>query len=163
MEQKEIKSLKKNLPLLAILLAVGIIFLVLSEYHSNEGTQATPGDFDEEEYTQRLEKRLSAIIEEMDGVSEVKVMITLESGTRYQFAREEKELASGDGTSVSTFLMQEDADGTSSPILIETGAPKIKGVSVVCRGADNILIREKILGLVAGTLDLTKNKIYVTE
>ena len=161
MEKRDNRLWKKNLPLLAILLCAGIIFLAVAEYHSNEETRQGLSDFDEEAYTQRLETRLGEMIEKMEGVRDVKVMITLESGSRYRFSREEKSLsASGDGAVGAFFLSDDTGD---DPILVEIGAPKIKGVSVVCQGADNILIREKILGLIAGTLDLTQNKIYVTE
>ncbi len=155
------KEMKKKLPFLAILLSLGIIFLLFSEYHSNKEIKNTQEEFDEEAYIARLEERLSAMIEKIDGVSDVNVMITLESGKRYSFAQEEKN-GMGEGA-VNTFLMQEGEDGISTPILIETCAPKIKGVSVVCQGAENALIREKIFGVVAGTLDLTQNKIYVTQ
>ncbi len=155
----EIKNMKKNMPLLLILLSLGVIFLFLSEYHSNKEVKAAQDDFDEENYVLRLEERLCGIIEKIDGVSEVNVMITLESGKRYTFLQEEQ---TQNGNDISTFLMKEE-NGVSSPILVETGAPKIKGVSVVCHGADNALIREKILRLVAGTLDLTQNKIFVTQ
>ncbi|MBR5294988.1 MAG: hypothetical protein IKU24_00180 [Clostridia bacterium] len=153
-------NFKKNLPILIILLSFGIIFLFFSEYDSNKEVKSSQDDFDEESYTLQLEERLCSIIEEIDGVSEVNVMVTLESGKRYTFAQEEK---SANGSDITTFLMTEGENGHSSPILIETGAPKIKGVSVVCHGAENALIREKILRLVAGTLDLTQNKIYVTQ
>ncbi len=155
----ELKNMKKNMPLLVILLSLGVIFLFFAEYHSNKEVKTDPEDFDEENYILRLEERLGSIIEKIDGVSDVNVMITLESGKRYTFLQEEQVQ---NGNDISTFLMKEE-NGTSTPILVETGAPKIKGVSVVCHGADNALIREKILRLVAGTLDLTQNKIFVTQ
>ena len=155
----EIKNMKKNMPFLLILLSLGVIFLLFSEYHSNKDTNVKGDDFDEEGYVLQLEERLKHIIEKIDGVSEVNVMITLESGKRYTFLQDEE---NPNGTDISTFLMKEKNE-VSSPILVETSAPKIKGVSVVCHGAKNALIREKILRLVAGTLDLTQNKIFVTQ
>ena len=160
MKKQENPLWKKNLPLFVILLCVGIIFLAAAEYHSNKESQRDQNDFDEETYTRRLEERLCAMIEKMDGVSDVKVMITLESGNRYRYVRDGASSSSGGDGAVGAFMMNQN---DSSPVLLEIKAPKIKGVSVVCRGADNILIREKILGLVAGTLDLTQNKIFVTE
>ncbi len=152
------KFFKKNIPLLAILFALGIIFLCIAEYDSNKKTQNGGISFDAKTYTEDLEQRLCAIIEKMDGVEDVQVMITLENSSSYQFG-----IAPNDSAYVSSILTQEGFTTSKEPILIEVVAPKIKGVSVVCKGAENIQIRERVINLIAGTLNLTKNKIYVTE
>lgn len=162
MDEKKIKFMKKNGPFFIILFIAGIIFLGLAEYDSNKGEGSADSNFDEKAYTADLEQRLVTILEEMDGVDDVHVMITLEGSTRYEFAQQESTTLQGSAY-VSSFLMKEGGSGTKEPILIEVGSPKIKGVSVVCNGAENILIRERIIGLIAGTLNLTKNKIYVTQ
>ena len=153
--------LKKNIPILTVLFVLGIIFLAMAEYDSNKGKENVGVNFDEQAYTENLESRLEGMLEKMEGVADAVVMITLESSTHYQFARQDNSSLQG-STYAGSFLMQE-SDGSKEPILIEVGAPKIKGVSVVCRGAGNIRIREKIINLISGTLNLTKNKIYVTE
>jgi len=155
---------KKNLTLFAILLAVGIIFLALSEYSSNEQVNAGSEDFDATAYTLDLETRLCEIIGRMDGVSDVTVMITLKGGMEYEYAKEISKSLDGQNTSSETiFQMQEDTGGKKTPILMTTKTPEIKGVSVVCNGAENIRIRQKIIGLVSSTLNLKENQIYVTE
>jgi len=160
MEEKKRSFFKKNFPILAILFILGIIFLFLSEYDSNKTSIRM--NFDPDRYTADLEQRLSGMLEKMDGVEDVKVMITLESSSAYQFIRRESTGISNDSY-VSSLLSSEHSDGEQEPIRVEVVAPKIKGVSVVCKGAKNIQIRERIINLIAGTLDLTKNKIYVTE
>ena len=162
MEQGKKAFLKKNLPILGILFILGIIFLATAEYDSNKGNDRLGVNFDEEAYTENLEQRLGTMLEKMDGVEEACVMITLESSSRYQFAGQDGQNLQG-STYTGAFLMQESAGGSKEPILVEIGSPKIKGVSVVCRGAENIPVREKIINLISGTLNLPKNKIYVTE
>ncbi|MBE6713251.1 MAG: hypothetical protein E7580_07005 [Ruminococcaceae bacterium] len=162
MEKSKTNFFKKNIPIIAILFILGIIFLGMSEYDFNKNDEKSGVDFDERAYTKDLEDRLSAMLEEMEGVENVRVMITLDSSSRYRFAQQESATLQG-STYVSSYLTQDLGSGSKEPILIEVGSPKIKGVSVVCRGAENILIREKIIGLISGTLNLTKNKIYVTE
>lgn len=153
---------KKNLPFLAILFLVGIIFLAVGEYDSNKGKDSIGVQFDEKAYTEDLEARLTAMLEKMDGVDDPCVMITLEGSSRYQFAKQDNSNFQGSAY-VNSFLMQETENGSKEPILVEVDTPTIKGVSVVCRGAENFRTREKIIGLISGTLNLTKNKIYVTE
>ena len=133
---------KKLLPILGILFLVGIIFLFLGEYHSNKGEGERPA-FDEKAYTENLELRLGQMLEQMQGVSEVNVMITLEDTGEIL-------VEDGDALQAGTLLMQ-------------VASPQIRGVSIVCQGAADPKTHERILNLVAGTLNLNKNKIYVTE
>lgn len=161
MKQSKKSFLQKNLPLLAILFVLGIIFLYLSEYDSNKRNGNSSFDFDSKSYTEDLEERLCAMLEKMDGVEDVSVMITLETSSRYQITGS-KGNPYDSNTYVNAFSLQSDsADG--EPAVMEIKAPKIKGVSVVCIGAENIRIRERIINLISSTLNLTKNRIYVTE
>ncbi len=161
MEKNKQTFIRKNLPLIAILFVLGIIFLYLAEYDSNKENENSGIDFDEKVYTENLEQRLCAMLEKMDGVENATVMITLEGSSRYQITGENR---SGLQNSIYTSsFLQEDTASSQNPILIEIEAPKIKGVSVVCRGAENIQIRQRIINLISSTLNLPKNKIYVTE
>ncbi len=137
----EKKAFRKKLPLLVILFLVGIIFLAIGEYHSIREEGEFPA-FSQDSYTNDLENRLCEMLSTMEGVSDVKVMVTLE------------------GTSHSSGDMQ---SAFSEEPVYWIDAPKIRGVSVVCRGANNAKTKEKILDLIAGTLNLNKNKIYVTQ
>jgi stage III sporulation protein AG len=149
----QIKSKKMLIP--AICLLLGIMFLFVSEYIGTNGNK-TGNDFDEEEYALRLEARLSQLLETMEGVSQVKVMVTLESGEEYRFASQSV-------TSSDSFFYLPSGSGSQEPILTAVGTPKIKGVSVVCKGADQAQIRLRITRLISSTLDLSEHQIYVTE
>ena len=161
MKQNKKSFLQKNVPLLAILFILGIIFLYLSEYDSNKKIESSI-DFDTQSYTKDLENRLSTMLEQMDGVESVRVMITLETGSRYQISGI-KGNTTDPAAYVNSFSHQDGYGNGEKPTVMAIEAPKIKGVSVVCAGAENIQIRERIINLIASTLNLTKNKIYVTE
>ncbi len=164
MELKKIKISQKNLSVLVICFVIGIIFLFLSEYSSFERSRSDDSVFDETAYTASLETRLASILEQVNGVSDVNVMITLEGGITYRYANQTAKSLSGDNSSVETLLqMQEDSGGALSPILTETILPRVKGVSVVCKGAADVNIQKKIIGLVSSALNLNENQIFVTE
>jgi stage III sporulation protein AG len=162
--KKEFLGLKKkNFIFLITSFLVGIIFLYFGEY---SGFEKTKGEevFDESAYTTELEGELASILEEMNGVDNVKVMITLSGGKNYRYANKTQKSQSGEATSLETNLqMQEGSDGKSQPILTQTLFPEIRGVSVVCKGAADPKTQRKIIGLVASTLDLNENQIFVTE
>ena len=159
MERKENKLQKKKVLILTILFCVGIIFLFLSEYHSYEGSGSLSAVEEDKAYTENLEMRLSEIISEIHGAGKSRVMITLKGSSKNEFATEK---SSASDSVISTFLLQKDASGNTQPILIKTSAPEILGVSVVCPGAKDPEVKRKILELVAGTLNLNQNQIYVT-
>ena len=144
--------------LLAILFSLGIIFLIVSEYDFTR-TEEEISTFQEDEYVQKLESRLSAIIEKMDGISDVSVMITLARGEEYQYAS----AIGNTSDQESGFRFDTSAKSGEAPILIATDSPIVKGVCVVCRGADEATMQNKIISLVASTLNLTQTQIYVTS
>lgn len=163
MKAEKIGINKKTLPILAICFVLGIIFLFLGEY---SGFERTAGEevFDEEAYTGQMETRLEEILERMDGVSQVKVMITLESSECRDYATKVTKSSGKDTTSLETYLqLQEDAGGKNQPILNRTLLPEIRGASVVCKGANDPAIRIKIIRLVSSTLNLNENQIFVTQ
>jgi len=148
--------------LLAILLSAGLIFLALSEYDFLKAEEVGTSAFNEEEYIMNLERRLSEIIEKMDGVSDVSVMITLERGIEHKYAKEASASSISGSGGTDVFRLQTSSDGDALPILIATDSPIVKGVSVVCRGAEGAVMQNKIIALVASTLNLNRNQIYVT-
>ncbi|MBR2616542.1 MAG: hypothetical protein IKC69_07685 [Clostridia bacterium] len=165
MKQAKMALDPKKIAILSICFVLGIIFLLISEYKLDEKTDEADESefFDEAVYTERLQEHLAAILEEMEGVSEVNVMVTLESGIRYRYASETSKSQSGERSSSEVFLMMQEKDGASLPILTETLYPSVRGVSVVCRGAADPAVQRRIIGLVASTLNLNENQIFVSE
>lgn len=143
--------------LLAILFSLGLIFLVISEYDFTRTEEETNSIFQEEEYVQKLENRLAAIIEKMDGISNVNVMITLKRGEGYQYTKEV-----GNTSDQNNVFRFDNSGNGETPVLIATDSPIVKGVCVVCRGAKDAVTQNKITSLVASTLNLKQNQIYVT-
>ena len=142
---------KKITPVL-ICFILGIILLFLSEYSDIRKTENETDRF-EQEYTLHLESRLADMIGRLEGVSDVSVMITLEGGVLYQ-----KEMQN-DESSVSVFF----SGNTETERSRDLSFPSVKGVSVVCKGASNPKICHRILSLVASTLNLNENQIFVCE
>lgn len=161
MERFGLNDQKKKI-ILGILLALGIIFLLLSEYDFSRADEETVQGLDEEAYVARLETRLSEMIGRINGISDVNVMITLEKGEEYRYAKEASSQSLSSSDLTHAFRLQTDSDGTEAPILIATLSPVVKGVSVVCRGAEDAVMQNKVISLVASTLNLNRNQIYVT-
>ncbi len=120
---------------------------------------------------QEIERRLELLISRIGGVSSPVVMVTLDSTSETVYARDSKSASS---TSHNDAGSSADGDDESTVVLIGSGSdrsaleesrilPKVRGVAVVCGGADDPIIREKVVNTIAGVLDIGTSRIYVTD
>ena len=80
------------------------------------------------------EEQLERLLERMDGVSNVKVSVSLESGNQYTYENGK--------TTVVT-------------------AGRVRGVAVVCKGGSDAVLREKIVSLLCALFDLPVRAVSV--
>ncbi len=141
-----------------------IVLLFLSTLTPSGKSQEQPERFSAEEAArleQELERRLTAIISEIDGVASPRVMVTLDCTSERIFAQDSRSSSSSGETSVENNL----ALSGSGKEALETSVilPKVRGVAVVCGGADNVLIREKVVNTAAKVLNIRISQVYVTS
>lgn len=169
-----------------LLLAVGIAavaFVFLSDYVGNNATSASAepavysaSERDYEEYTARLESRLTDLISSVDGAGSAKVMITLECGTEYVYASQRKSTSaiSENNDPGGKSSRDEKRSGEESLILIDAGrgeeplvlkeiTPTVAGVVVLCSGADDVIVRQQIIDVVTTALGTSSNRVCVTR
>ncbi len=140
-EIKELFRSEKSIKIILIAGAALILLIALSGLTSEASEEAVAGFFDysrQSEYEKALETRLGGILSEIDGIGNIKIMITLDSS-------EENYYESGD----------------DQPNYVKT--PEIRGVIVVCDGGDNILIREKVITAVAGAFGISTTRVSVIK
>ena len=133
-------------------IAVGILCSILLLF-----TGVKKEEIDKEDsvsYEIRAEQKLTELISGLKGVSNVKVMVTLECGTEYVYAENREE--SSDVKRIEYY-----SAGESEALLIKEITPVIKGVAVVCDSEDPTVARVKITELVSSVLDLSISRIFV--
>ena len=102
-----------------------------------------------------LEQRLTDIISQIDGVTSPQVMVTLDRTSERVFAEEVKSSSSGENSPALT--------GSKDALEKSVILPKVRGVAVVCGGAENMLVREKVVNTAARVLDIGVSQVYVTN
>lgn len=131
---------------------------------------------DSSKYVEELEQRLAKMIAEIQGVDNVKVMITLQKSEEKEVLKEEDivqedtaETDSNGGerkiTSYQkdeTTIYSKDSDGQETPYVIAEKMPDVCGVAVIADGADDPVIKEKIISLIKALFGIEINKIMVT-
>lgn len=123
------------------------------------------------EYTENAEKQLAEIVKKISGDKKATVMITLETGKRYEYAGETEDSSnrktSGEDSEVNDGKKQKtitvkSADGGEKALIVTEYMPEIRGVAVVCKGANNEKIKEAITDAVTAALNITSKRVSVT-
>lgn len=130
------------------------------------------------EYIASLEKKLTDVITNISGVGQSTVMVTLESGTEYVYANEERKNTdkTTEGYSDDQGTRTQERDDTEQKIIVVDGVnggkqalvrteiePKIKGVVIVCEGGDQALVQQRVINAVTTVLNISSRRVCVTR
>ncbi len=158
----------------------GIVLIFLSGFFGSDSTSAkkseTSAPFSSQQYIADLESRIHTIVNEIDGVGDAKVMVTLANTVEYVYESERKETADfatdyQDGAIEKEQAQQEyektvvlvDGESGKEALLKTTVEPKVKGVVVVCRGGDDVTVQKQIIDAVTTALGLSSNRVCVVK
>ena len=105
-------------------------------------------------YEQDLEKRLYELISALEGVNNVRVMVTVEGGTEYVYAEDKENTENGSRS-------QYYSAGDEEALLLKKIYPTVQGVAVVCNSRSPSVTQSTVIKLISGVLDLPTNRIFV--
>ncbi|UNC92551.1 stage III sporulation protein AG [Candidatus Contubernalis alkaliaceticus] len=185
-EQKMTKQ-KKDLRWILILLA-GALLMMFSSFFTNN-TDKSPSEtvnWTEEEalsvfankqdsQEEKMEKDLENILGEIEGVSDVSVMISFYAGSKYIYAAnyeenirqtEERDKDGGsrdimEENHKDNIVLRRGENGEEIPLIIEEIHPEVQGVLVVARGVEQPIKKSQIVEAVKTILDLPYHKVVV--
>lgn len=153
---------------------IGIALICLSSFigggDKSEKKILSGENITAEEYRVQLESSIEEIVKSITGNSNVKVVITLESGIKYSYAdikegvsanKTESNLTSTSSESKQTYITVKSADGGEQALLVTTEMPEVRGVAIVCEGGDDEQINEKIQNAVTAALNITSKRVYI--
>lgn len=154
---------KKTVFLLLLGTVAGIFLIFLGGDEGSGGKVSLPDPSEQieatNEYIKNLEIRLTQILSEMDGISNVSVIITAESCAETIYAQNGR--YDGGSLTEKEYVIIDKGDH-DEPITVKLVFPKIRGVAVVCYGGSNPINREKITNLISSLFDIAKNQVYVS-
>ena len=164
----------------AVVLAAGLIGLLLlcvTSLPKSAGGEAAKNPAQESiridltAYEQQLERRLGEIIGAIAGAGEARVMLTLECGSEPIYAVQGK---TDSKYSYSDSSTEETLSANKEYVIIGSGAgeqglvlkmlePQVRGVAVICRGGDDLIVRQAIVEAVTAVLGVGSNKVSVAK
>ena len=126
----------RKLIILCGALGIGLILLSsLTDFSDNDNTAI---NYNVSEYCEDVRLSLKNILENMDGVGECEVLLTVEN-------------------SVEGVYLENNQTKTKE---IE---PKIRGVVVACEGGDDAVVEERVTQAVTKAFDISTAKVFVTK
>ena len=118
-------------------------------------------------YAENMEKRLTDMLSNMDGISDVSVMITVkDSGEKVALKDRSTSKSEGSGSSQSSVTEDtviRDDGSVKEPYVTKYTEPEIEGVVICCRGAENGAISLNITNAVQALFDVPMHKIVILE
>jgi stage III sporulation protein AG len=164
MSERNTEGAKAKLPsrseiLLIIGIAAGLLMIFMGNLPQKKSPSPAPSETEmTDSYIRTLESRLTLILEAMDGISEVKVIITPESTVQTLYATD---LRYDGGALTSKEYVMSDEEGM--PVILSLVYPKIRGVAVVCRGGGDPVRAQKMIDLISALLDLRSSSVCVVS
>lgn len=173
-------------PWQAVILAAGLVGIVLLCISSLPGSGSSGGGgsgsssgnpasesirIDLTAYEQQLEQRLGEIIGAIAGAGETMVMLTLDCGSEPIYATQgnsdSKHSVNGDSSEESVSAEKEyviiGSGSGEQGLVLKMIEPQVRGVIVICRGGDDIIVRQSIVEAVTAVLGIGSNKVSVAK
>ena len=156
-------SSKQKGMLLAILAALGVLLVTLGIFSEKKDSEAVvqkniSGNYETLEYITRLENKISNITEQITGSDDVKVIVSVSSGTEYVYVSNEE---LDENYSAKEYITVRGENGADTLILLKEIYPDVTGVSVACRGGDDPVIQAKLIRVISTSLGVSSNRICI--
>lgn len=165
---------------LILMIGFAAIFVIfVSDYFTDDAKQTSAEvsgySVNYDDYAAQLESRLTEMISSVEGAGEAKVMVTLECGTEYVYASQQKTTSAMSENSDSNGKSSRDekrtgeenvilidGDNGEEPLILKEMTPTVAGVVVVCSGADDANVKQRIVDVVTTALGTSSNRVCVT-
>ena len=150
---EKIKSVK-NIELYAALVLAVIVLVAVFAGNAREKTENSVAD---DSYIDAMEHKICSVVEKIEGCGKVSVAISYASDEEKVYAYETETTTSGGITKQTQSLVSVKGE----PLVSTTLPPKILGVVVVAEGADDPIVRFRIVKVVVTLLDVPEKDVQV--
>lgn len=172
-------KLKKNQ--LMLMLLVGILLIVIAMPVKKTKTKDVPVEAGtensyEDEYEEAVERKLEEVLREVEGVGNVKVMVTFQSSSEKiiekdqaktvrlsQKATNREKRETKEAQDSETTVYDSASGGEQTPYVTKEVNPKVEGVVVIAEGGGNAVVIKNITEAIQALFDVDTHKIKVMK
>ncbi len=167
---KKIKLNKKTAGLVIGFVCAVVLLLVseISAFSESEDISYTDTNAYSAQYIENTEKELERVLGKIEGAGDVRVMITLQScyeniyAKSYENEKKQTENSTNEN-SKEEYVIVKNGSTNEECLVIKVYEPEIKGVAVVCQGADNLKVKTAITETVCALFDISSAKVSVAK
>ena len=146
-------------------LIIGLFTLIASGSCSDGSSKTKQIEIQDGDYIETLERRLTEMLSQIEGVGEVSVMVTLQSSNEIIVANEEKTnqqaTKDDDRTTEQTQKENKVTIVNNQPLVLTELTPKVEGVVVVADGAGDPEVKMRIIQAATALLNVQSHKVAV--
>ena len=138
------------------------MFLLIPETDDRNDQTQTSIVIEEEEIS--FEEKLAAILNQIEGAGEVKVLLTISEGEEIIFQTDENLSTDSDTSSKNTdTITVTDANKNQDGLVRQKNPPVYRGAIIVCQGADDPVVKLAVTEAVARLTGIGTNCISVLK
>lgn len=158
---KTIMDTLKKYKFVALILLVGLVLMLLPSGDS--------GDVSERESSgttyslEETERRLEALLKDVQGVGQVNVMLTLKSSSALELAEDSSTSLRDSETKRERDVVTVSRGGGEEVVVTQERYPTYQGAVVVCEGGGNSAVRLSVIEAVSVLTGLGSDKITVVQ
>ena len=140
-----------------ILLTLGIFLIFISQFipEKSEKTE-TVNEEKSENYEETLTKKICDMVKAISGENDVSVTLTLEKSREEVFAADENS-----DTGQKELIVLKDKSGAQTLVRVMQYEPQVKGVVIVFKNADDIILKKAVTDAVISLLGISSNRVCV--
>ena len=154
-------ELWKKYKFVLLVVLVGIILMLLPVSSQTKETEENKSQIPQESFDlAAMEQRMEEVLGKIDGVGKLRLMLTLQSGTRLTLAEDTQR--DQDRTQRETVTLNR-GSGNQEIVITNRFYPVYQGAVVVCQGADSSAVRLAITETVQALTGLPSDRIQVAK
>ena len=154
-------ELWKKYKFVLLVVLVGIILMLLPVSSQTQETEENKSQIPQESFDlAAMEQRMEEVLGKIDGVGKLRLMLTLQSGTRLTLAEDTQR--DQDRTQRETVTLKR-GSGNQEIVITNRFYPVYQGAVVVCHGADSSAVRLAITETVQALTGLPSDRIMVAK
>ena len=144
--------------ILVLLGVAGMLLIAVSECRSDDDSAVdTSTAVTAAQVELALEQRITSLLDTVAGVGRCRVMVTLESGEQAVYAAD---TTRSETTSSSAYLTV-DTDGGPVGLLLNRIQPTVRGVVVVCSGAEDPDVCTRVQTVITTAFHISERRVCV--
>lgn len=154
-------ELWKKYKFVLLVVLVGIILMLLPVSSQTKETEENKSQIPQESFDlAAMEQRMEEVLGKIDGVGKLRLMLTLQNGTRLTLAEDTQR--DQDRTQRETVTLNR-GSGNQEIVITNRFYPVYQGAVVVCQGADSSAVRLAITETVQALTGLPSDRIRVAK